>query len=63
METTSSGQKLNGASTEGLGVITESTFALVCGIILGFYFEWRLTLVALGCVPFMMFGGAMNSKL
>ena len=56
-------QKLNGASTEGVSVITESCFALICGVVLGFIFEWRLTLVALACVPFMMFGGAMNSKL
>ena len=56
-------QKLNGASSEGMGVMTESSFALVCGIIIGFVFEWRLTLVALGCVPFMMFGGAVESKL
>ena len=54
---------MNGASTEGLGVIAESIFALCCGITLGFIFTWRLSLVALGCVPFMMFGGAMNSKL
>lgn len=56
-------QKLNGASTEGLAIIVESTFALICGLVLGFIFSWRLSLVALACVPFMMFGGIMNSKL
>ena len=59
----SEAQALNGASTEGVAVILESTFATVCGIILGFIFTWRLALVALACVPFMMFGGMMNSKL
>lgn len=56
-------QKLNGASTEGLAVIIESTVGLICGLVLGFIFSWKLSLVALGCVPFMIFGGMMNSKL
>lgn len=56
-------QKLNGASSEGVAVMVESTFSLLVGLVLGFIFTWRLSLVALACVPFMMFGGAMNSKL
>lgn len=55
-------QTLNGASTEGLAVICESFFALVCGIILGFVFSWKLSLVALGCMPFMVIGGSINAK-
>jgi len=55
-------QTLNGASTEGLAVILESFFAIVCGIILGFVFSWKVSLVALGCVPFMMLGGSINAK-
>jgi ATP-binding cassette subfamily B (MDR/TAP) protein 1 len=48
----SEAQVLNGASTEGVAVIVESTFALICGIVLGFNFSWRLSLVALACTPF-----------
>lgn len=33
------------------------------GIILGFNFTWRLSLVALALTPFAMFGGAINAKL
>lgn len=55
-------QTLNGASTEGIAVIFESFFALVCGIIIGFCFSWRLSLVALGCIPFMVLGGSINAK-
>ena len=55
-------QALNGASTEGMAVILESTFAMVTGIVLGFCFNWKISLVALGCVPFMVLGGAINSK-
>jgi ABC-type multidrug transport system fused ATPase/permease subunit len=55
-------QTLNGASTEGLAVIVETVFALSCGIVLGFIFTWKLSLVALGCIPFMVLGGAINAK-
>ena len=58
----SDAQTLNGASTEGLAVMCESFFALVCGIILGFVFSWKVSLVALGCVPFMVAGGSINAK-
>ncbi len=40
----------------------ESFFAIVCGIALGFSFSWRVSLVALGCVPFMVAGGSVNAK-
>lgn len=59
----SEAQTVNGASTEGLAVILESTFAIGCGIIIGFVYSWRLSLVCLACVPFMMLGGAINAKM
>jgi ABC-type multidrug transport system fused ATPase/permease subunit len=55
-------QALNGASTEGSAVIMESTFAMIVGIAIGFSFNWKISLVALGCVPFMIAGGAINTK-
>ena len=55
-------QSLNGASTEGMAVIMESTFALCVGLAIGFSYHWKISLVALGCVPFMIAGGAINSK-
>lgn len=55
-------QTLNGASTEGLAVMCESFFALACGIALGFSFSWRVSLVAFGCIPFMVAGGSINAK-
>lgn len=53
---------MNGASTEGTAVIMESLFAMIVGISIGFSFNWKISLVALGCVPFMVLGGAVNSK-
>jgi ABC-type multidrug transport system fused ATPase/permease subunit len=55
-------QSLNGASTEGSAVIMESSFAMIVGLALGFSFHWKISLVALGCVPFMVVGGAIDAK-
>jgi ATP-binding cassette subfamily B (MDR/TAP) protein 1 len=55
-------QTLNGASTEGAAVIVEEIFALSCGIILGFCYSWKVSLVALACTPLMAFGGSINAK-
>jgi ABC-type multidrug transport system fused ATPase/permease subunit len=37
-------------------------FALVCGIAIGFSYSWKVSLVCLGCTPFMMLGGFINAK-
>mmetsp|Transcript_42048 Transcript_42048/g.30259 ORF Transcript_42048/g.30259 Transcript_42048/m.30259 type:complete len:197 (-) Transcript_42048:1653-2243(-) len=43
---------LNGVSTEALAVICEAAFALLFGVGMGFYFDWRVALVALAITPF-----------
>ncbi len=53
---------LNGASTEGLGIMLESSFGLGCGVVIAFIFSWKLSLVALACCPLMVIGGAANAK-
>lgn len=53
---------MKGVSTEGLAVIIESSFAMIVGIIIGFIYSWRLSLVAFACTPFMAVGGAVNAK-
>lgn len=53
---------MNGVSTEGLSVLIETFFALCCGIALGFYYNWKVSLVALGCTPLMVVGGSINAK-
>lgn len=35
---------------------------MIVGIAIGFSFNWKISLVALGCVPFMVLGGAINTK-
>jgi ATP-binding cassette subfamily B (MDR/TAP) protein 1 len=46
-----------------MAVIMESTFAIICGVTLGMIFTWKLALIALACVPFIIFGGLINAKL
>lgn len=53
---------LNGASTEGIAVIFEATFAILVGIIIGFSYNWKIALVALCCTPFFAVGAAINAK-
>jgi ABC-type bacteriocin/lantibiotic exporter with double-glycine peptidase domain len=36
--------------------------AVLVGVGIGFYYSWMLSLVALGALPFMMLGGAINAK-
>ena len=59
----SDAQAINGASTEGVAVMLESFFALACAIALGFYFSWKLSLIALACTPFNVLGGVITSKM
>lgn len=55
-------QILNGISTEGLAVIIEANSSIITGLIIGFYFCWQISLVALGCFPLMVFGGVVQAK-
>lgn len=37
-------------------------FSVLAGIAIGFAYNWQISLVCLGCVPFMVLGGVMNAK-
>jgi len=47
---------INGASSESLGPYTEGFFALFGGIALGVYFNWQMSLICLGMMPFLTAG-------
>lgn len=59
----SEAQTLNGASTEGLAIMLESGCAVICGLTIGFIFSWKISLVAIGCLPFMMVAGYFNGQI
>ena len=58
----SDAQTLNGVSAEGLAASMEAMCATLVGIVIGFSYNWQISSVCLGCVPFMMLGAVMNIK-
>lgn len=48
---------------EGVAVIVEAVFSVTTGVALGFAYHWKLTLVSLGCIPFMIIGAILDVKL
>jgi ATP-binding cassette subfamily B (MDR/TAP) protein 1 len=57
----SDAQVINGVSTEGLASIIDAIFAVLVGIVIGFFFSWRMALIAIVCVPFMAIAGYMGA--
>lgn len=55
-------QTVNGVVTGGLASSLQAFFSVITGVVLGFIFNWKVSLVCLGCVPFMILGGIMNAK-
>lgn len=55
-------QKLNGASTEGAAVMIETTIAMVCGLVICFVFDWKISLVAFALSPLMVIGNYVNAQ-
>ena len=54
---------LNGASTEGLSSMIETSIGLIGGLIVGLVFEWRTTLWWWGFVPMLVCASAIQGKL
>lgn len=40
----------------------DAGFAVMTGIVVGFIFSWRMSLVCIGLVPFMVISGYMGAK-
>ena len=57
----SDAQIINGVSTEGLGSILEAICSIVTGIVIGFVFSWRMSLVCIACTPFIVISGYMGA--
>lgn len=49
-------------SAEGLASSMEAGCAVMVGVAIGFVYDWKISLVCLACVPFMILGGLMNVK-
>ena len=54
---------LNSITSTAIGALITSAVNLISGIIIGFIYSWRLSLVMLGLSPLMVIGGFMEAKL
>lgn len=48
---------------EGLGLSVFAFTAMVAGFVIGFYYSWQLTLVALGFFPILAITGAIDAQI
>jgi ATP-binding cassette subfamily B (MDR/TAP) protein 1 len=54
---------LNGLTTETMATLIESMMALVAGIALSAFFQWRMAIICILATPFVMLGGILMSRL
>lgn len=54
-------QIVNGAATEGIAVQMEATCSLLVGIIVGFVYSWKISLICLATVPFMVVASVIQA--
>ena len=40
----------------------EAFCGILVGIFIGFFYNWRMSMVSLACTPFMIMGSIMNAK-
>ena len=55
--------KIQGATGACLVTITESIFQIAMAIIICFAYEWLLTILILGVLPFMVIGNVLKVKI
>ena len=56
-------QTVNGASSESIAAMIEGTLQILVGVCLAFVFEWRVALVMLGLVPFLVLSAYIDTKV
>lgn len=54
---------LNGLTTETLATLIESFISLFAGIALSAFFQWRMAIICILAIPFVMLGGFMMARL
>jgi hypothetical protein len=47
---------INGVATESIAPQVEGMFAMGIGIVIGFIYNWKMALTAMGLAPFMAVG-------
>lgn len=55
-------QALNGVSTESFAVMMEASFAILFGIAVAYYFQWKEATVALAMTPLIIVSASLQAK-
>lgn len=55
--------QLNGLTSETIANLLEAFLCLVIGIVLCLIYTWKMALVSLGAIPFVVAGGIIMSRL
>jgi ATP-binding cassette subfamily B (MDR/TAP) protein 1 len=55
-------QQVNGLTSTLIGITLQNFSCLFSGIIIAFVYDWRITLVTLGLIPFMIGAGMIHMK-
>lgn len=53
-------KKVNSLTTTLIGFAIQNTVLLSTSLILGFIFQWKLTLISLGLIPFMLLASMLQ---
>jgi ABC-type multidrug transport system fused ATPase/permease subunit len=54
---------LNGLTTENFSIVTEAFLGLIIGVIFALVYNWKMGLVSLAFVPFVVLGSVLTSQL
>ena len=56
-------QKINGLAGVTLGTLFSSFCTVIVGSVIGLSYGWKLSLVAIACIPFVLFGGYVRLRV
>lgn len=54
---------INGVSTESIGPQVDGYLSLLIGLLVGFYFNWKVSLICLGLSPIMAVGSIISMAM
>ncbi|XP_066910223.1 ATP-dependent translocase ABCB1-like isoform X2 [Clytia hemisphaerica] len=54
--------KVKGATSSRISVLVQVSFTALSALFVAFYYSWKLTLLVIAFVPFLVFGGVMRAS-
>ena len=53
---------MKGATSSRISVLVQVSFTGLAALIVAFYYSWKLTLLVIAFIPFLVFGGVMRAS-